>query len=361
MAVETIIGLAEVSILALTLLISVGLSVYVARQTQNHFALEHSQKFIERFNSDELAAHQRRVDEWIDAGNDVSLLADNRFLSSGKLELRDSILTVCNIFQELGTAYKHRVVKRDYVWDVFGAFIRNYWRQLSPFILELRKLRNRQTLFQDFEDLAAKMAKIDKRYRLDNEASSAGKEPAGKIYLFGYGSLINPSSLEKTLGRKLNPALVRNAWLNGYRRTWNVYDFVVADGGDGLTMPMAFYNVEPDAASRCNGVLIPVKNEDLKSFDIRERQYIRVDVTEAVQPVVPGIVYTYVGKAEARELPKDAVVAESYERLVADGIQSRGDRFKQDFCSSTPGHDLRRFSGDYQFKVKAQNKATDQR
>jgi hypothetical protein len=67
---------------------------------------------------------------------------------------------------------------------------------------------------------------------------------------------------------------------------------------------MAFHDVEPDPASRCNGVVIPVKNEDLKAFDIRERQYIRVDVTEAVQPVVPGVVYTYVGKAEARELPR---------------------------------------------------------
>ena len=361
MAFETIIGLADVCILALTLLVSVGLSVYVARQTQNHFALEHSQNFIERFNSDELGAHQRRIDKWINAGNDVGLLADDRSLSSDELELRDSILVVCNIFQELGTAYKHRIVKRDYIWDVFGAFIRNYWRQLSPFILELRKLRHRHTLFQDFEDLAARMAKIDKRYLLDNEASSAGKEPAGKICLFGYGSLINRSSAEKTLGRKLDPSLVRNAWLNGYRRTWNVYDLVVAEGQDGLTMPMAFYDVERDPASRCNGVLIPIKSEDLTSFDIRERQYIRVDVTETVQPVVPGVVYTYVGKAEARELPKDTVVAESYEKLVADGVRSRGESFMQDFNASTPGHDLRRFSGDYHFKVKAQNKAADHR
>lgn len=347
MAYENIIGLAELSILALTLLVTIGLSVYVARQTQNHFALEHSQKFIERFNSDEQGAHQRRVDEWIDAGNDVRLLVDNRFLSSDKLELRDSILAISNVFQELGTAYKHRVVKRNYIWDVFGSFIRNYWRQLSPFIVELRKLRNRQTLFQDFEDLAEKMAKIDARYGLDNEASSAGEGAAGKIHLFGYGSLINRSSLEKTLKRKMDPTLVRNAWLNGYRRMWNVYDFVVADGSNGLTMPMAFFNVEPDPASRCNGVLIPIKAEDLKSFDIRERQYIRVDVTEAVQPVVPGTVYTYIGKAEARDLPQDTVVAESYEKLVADGVQSRGDRFSQDFYASTSGHDLKRISGDY--------------
>jgi cation transport regulator ChaC len=352
---QILLGISEVSILALTLLISVGLSVYVVKQTQKHFALEHSQKFIERFNNDEMIAHQRAVDEWFNAGKSARLLVNDQGLSDVQLNLRDSVVAICNFFQELGTADKHLVVDRLYTWDVFGAIIRHYWAHLFPFISDLRHLRERHTLFQDFEDLAHRMADLDEKHVVRPKEDLTPDDSPPPIYLFGYGSLINKNSMERTLDRDIDAKEIRIAWLNGYRRTWNLYDMVVANG---KTMPMAFYNLEPDPGSRCNGVLIPIDVKDLENFDIRERQYDRVKVSESIWPDMQGDVYTYVGKPEARKLPPDTIVAESYEKLVDDGAHALGERFAEEFYESTLAHSLKRYSGNYRFKDEAQERVT---
>lgn len=353
MAPGMLLGVIEVVILALTLLVSVGLSVYVVRQTQKHFQLSHAQQFIARFNGDEMAAHQRRVDALIDSGGDPALLADSRGLTDEQLGLRDSVLAVCNLLQELGTAYRRRVVDRRYTWDVFGAMIGKYWRNLSPFVSALRKARGRGTLFQDFEFLAGQMAEMDRGRGLRPGGQGEGQGEEAYIYLFGYGSLIDLESLARTTGRHVAPASVREAWLDGWRRTWNVYDLVRAEG-DGIPMPMAFYNIEPDPGARCNGVLIPLRREDLEKLDLRERQYDRVEVTAAVNPPPPGRTYTYVGKPAARRLPEGTVVAASYEQLVDAAVRRRGERFAEEFRRSTAPHDLPRFSGEYEFAESAE-------
>jgi hypothetical protein len=127
---------------------------------------------------------------------------------------------------------------------------------------------------------------------------------------------------------------------------------------NGKTVPMAFYNLEPDSGSRCNGVLIPIDAKDLENFDIRERQYDRVKVTESIWPIIQGEVYTYVGKPEAQTLPPDTIVAESYEKLVDDGAHEHGDRFAEEFYDSTFAHSLKRYSGNYRFKDEAQERVT---
>jgi len=187
------------------------------------------------------------------------------------------------------------------------------------------------------------------------------------FYLFGYGSLINLASAARTLGRDVDTAAVRDAWLAGYRRTWRVFDHVLTDVGQqpGRPMTMAFYNIEQDAGARCNGVLIPLTAADVARFDTRERQYERVDVTGLVtrydgQPA-GGRVVTYVGKAAARQWPAGTVVARSYERLVRRGMAARGNTFAAHFAATTTGHELPRFDGDYRFADGKQHAAAGRR
>jgi hypothetical protein len=117
-------------------------------------------------------------------------------------------------------------------------------------------------------------------------------------YVFGYGSL----------AADLRGGQV--AELRGYRRFWGVaMDNRVDVRGykhyrlrsDGSRPPVcvAFLDVVVDAGAVTRGVCVPVAAAQLPALDRRERNYDRVDVTDAVAPL-PGTVWAYVGTAAGR-------------------------------------------------------------
>ena len=87
-------------------------------------------------------------------------------------------------------------------------------------------------------------------------------------WIFGYGSLICPSSRAVTApslqGRRATPVSVRHL-----ERLWS---FPVTECG------MTFMGIRPNPQSRaaCVGVLVPVSDEELVQFDARELGYDRI-------------------------------------------------------------------------------------
>jgi hypothetical protein len=115
------------------------------------------------------------------------------------------------------------------------------------------------------------------------------------------------------------------AWLRGARRSWGVamdnrrvipgYK-VWLDPADGTRPPLhvAFLDlVAAPAGARVGGVLVPVSRQDLARADARERNYVRVDVTEQVTgaPSPATRVWAYVGSAAGRARFRHGVAAGS--------------------------------------------------
>lgn len=122
--------------------------------------------------------------------------------------------------------------------------------------------------------------------------------------VFGYGSLA--CDLDAVAG---GTAVV--ATLHGHRRVWGV----AADNSEAVpgykryrlrsdgSLPsvfVAFLDLEADGACAVNGVVAPVDRDGLDELDRRERNYERVEVTDAVEAPVGGRVWTYVGSADGR-------------------------------------------------------------
>ena len=115
-------------------------------------------------------------------------------------------------------------------------------------------------------------------------------------FVFGYGSLA--ADLAGS-----HPALLR-----GRRRGWGVaMDNAVdvpgykhyrlrADGSRPEVF-VAFLDLFDDPAAATHGVCVAVDDAQLAAIDHRERNYERVDVTDAVMPA-RGTVWAYVGSAE---------------------------------------------------------------
>src|SRR5262245_14859856 len=129
--------------------------------------------------------------------------------------------------------------------------------------------------------------------------------PPGTSGMFGYGSLLLRSSMERTLGRHYDgtPAVVT---LRGWRRTWDsIYPnqqfyFEPSAGERCYPAHIIYLNIRRDPAATVNGLVYAVTDDDLRGFDKREAVYDRVRIDDDIlgDAVSGGPVYAYVGKPE---------------------------------------------------------------
>lgn len=161
------------------------------------------------------------------------------------------------------------------------------------------------------------------------------------IFVFGYGSLMNPDSAARTLGRKPRMSVAR---LYGYRTAWNVASRVKegknlgrialrADGVefDGLIVPLG---LEQGQGYTTTGTVFAVSARELALLDEREVNYTREPITDklrwlsGVKPRGEYLVYTYVPKQEAIETLQAArlrglepVVVQSYLKVIEAAVE----------------------------------------
>jgi hypothetical protein len=159
--------------------------------------------------------------------------------------------------------------------------------------------------------------------------------------VFGYASLVGAREA----------ATAPAATLGGYAREWNVamdntqtipgYRYFVDPDGSRPAIFVTFLNVVPAAGSSVNGVLLDAASDALERFDRRERNYRRVEVTDAIDPPPAAPVWVYVGLDEARERYERGVrerrcaVSRAYHAAVVDGFRRAGADAHRRFEAST--------------------------
>lgn len=165
--------------------------------------------------------------------------------------------------------------------------------------------------------------------------------------VFGYGSLINPKSVAKTLGRTLSADEMVACRLRGYRREWEAVDTVWVR--EAAPVHAVFLNLRPDPSSEAIGVGFYVRAAELRALDKRERHYDRVDVSRLLRPRLQGTVYTYIAKPERLVADREVCVMTGYEELIRDGLEYWGPEFAAEFHRTTSPHRFPRFAGPYSF------------
>jgi hypothetical protein len=160
-------------------------------------------------------------------------------------------------------------------------------------------------------------------------------------YVFGYGSLTSDGRCP-----------VHQAELRDTRRVWGVAMDNAEDipgykhyrrrrDGSRPEVSVAFLDLEPAAGESVNGICLAVTPERLVELDRRERNYIRVDVTESLDPRPPGRTWVYVGRPESRARFRRArarslvVVSREYREHVLRGFAALGQDALDGFWRST--------------------------
>jgi dephospho-CoA kinase len=197
-------------------------------------------------------------------------------------------------------------------------------------------------------------------------AGEPAEEPAGKIdrsgetvWIFGYGSLVGPESMARTIGRvAVHKVDFFRADLAGYGRRWNygVMHFAGrwerADGVDIDDGTIVALGVVKSSDETVNGIVASVAGDELGNLDRRERNYDRVDVTDLITVLdddggtVDGVIYTYVPRRtsiEAYETARDNGTA-GIRRTYWDQVDAAFAAFSAEqverYRASTPAPDI---------------------
>ena len=167
------------------------------------------------------------------------------------------------------------------------------------------------------------------------------------LALFAYGSLVSPTSFERTLGRR--PQVLIPARLSGWRRRWSLLrdnltaekTFARAEDGD-LPRWVIGLNLERDdnraTALAPNGALIEVGDGELERLDVRELRYDRVEVSgRATGGEAFDRVFAYTARPDhfAAEPPAGAVAMAPYLRTLEDAFRALGDGEWELFLQTT--------------------------
>jgi cation transport regulator ChaC len=95
------------------------------------------------------------------------------------------------------------------------------------------------------------------------------------MYLFGYGSLINIKSAQKSFKRVLTQSDLMPVSIKGYEKVWNSIEYI---NFDKIDVNGVFLNLKKCSTSSTNGVLLKITDEEFEILKLREKNYACVKI-----------------------------------------------------------------------------------
>lgn len=173
----------------------------------------------------------------------------------------------------------------------------------------------------------------------------------GQTAVVGYGSLLSPDSLSRSLGGPYDGPFVA-CRVNGWRRSWDAFMpnqayYFEKDGQRTYPRRILYLNASPDPASAMNAVVFVVGAKALAALHEREWIYHSPAVNERLLGVrvSNGAALLYVANPDYRAAPgsdpAEAAVRKSYlamvDRVVA-GLDPDGQRLYRQTTDPVPEH-----------------------
>lgn len=167
-------------------------------------------------------------------------------------------------------------------------------------------------------------------------------EKVKQVYVFGYGSIISPTSLATTLGDEALKLDCPTCYLNEFVREWTAFVPLEEEVrfADHSISHIAYLNIRAvEGDHRVNGVLVPVTMDDLQLLIQRENIYGLVEVTPLIEPepLSDHHVVAFVSKVPGslKDYMEHSAVRKDYVALVKAACEELGDDFLDEYLENT--------------------------
>lgn len=178
------------------------------------------------------------------------------------------------------------------------------------------------------------------------------------MYLFGYGSLINLNSAQKSFTRKLSQKDLIPATIKGYKKVWNSIENI---NFNGLDVHGIFLNLQRDKEQSTNGVLVKITNEELEFLKLREKNYscITIPKENAIDLDLDEDIIAFSTTKEsklAKKGDKNCYIPEKYIEILTSAFEFYDDNFINKYKECLKNFPFELKEGVYTFSDPIQNK-----
>lgn len=181
------------------------------------------------------------------------------------------------------------------------------------------------------------------------------------MYLFGFGSLINIKSAQKSFkNRVLKKKDLIVVSLLGYKRVWNSIENVIFTEKEEKAV---FLNIEKDNKSKIYGVLIKINEDEFELLKQREKNYtcIKIDKNSIENLELSEDIYAFMTTNEekiAKKDDKDVVIPQKYIEILEEALEDYNEEFRNNFKICLENFPFPIAKDNYKFSDPIQNSAS---
>lgn len=179
------------------------------------------------------------------------------------------------------------------------------------------------------------------------------------MYLFGFGSLINLNSAQKSFDRKLNQSDLIPVKIKGFKRVWNSIETIKFE--DEKDVNGIFLNIQKNKNSYVNGVIVEITKEEFEVLKLREKNYstVFIDSLDVDGLKIDEQIVAFMTTNEekiAKENDKNCFIANKYIDILTDAFQNYNEEFVNEYKKSLQTFPFPLKDGKYSFSDPIQNK-----
>ena len=179
------------------------------------------------------------------------------------------------------------------------------------------------------------------------------------MYLFGFGSLININSAQKSFQRVLKQEDLIPVQIKGFQRVWNALESIKFDEEpvDGV-----FLNIEKSPQNTLSGVVIKITAQELEILKLREKNYscINISFKDVLNREFDSDLIAFMNKNEEKNEKrndKSCFIPSKYIDIVTEGLKNYDELFVNDFKKCLENLPFPLKEGNYTFSDPIQNSA----
>ena len=182
------------------------------------------------------------------------------------------------------------------------------------------------------------------------------------MYLFGFGSLINLASAQKSFKRVLTQNDLKPVKIKGYERVWNAIESIAFEEEK---VNGVFLNIQKNKNSILNGVVIEISNEELEVLKLREKNYscITISSNNILNKDFKDDLIAFMTTNEekiAKQNDKNSFIPLKYIDILNEGLKNYDESFVNNFKICLQNMPFPIKEGIYTFSDPIQHNAATQ-